>query len=176
MVYERISETGTALTLADAKEHLRIFHDEQDTLIQHYINAAKREIERRTNVAMLPGVVEFRMSNFAARAVFPLKPVNSITKVEYYDTDDNLTTVSTDNYTFSKSWPRQRDQIKFLDFPGVNNDREHAVIITAAVGYTEPPADIYAAMLLVVGKLFNNPSDPVAEKMTIVDKLCRAYV
>ena len=174
MNYKRLSETGEVLTVAEIKQHLRIYHSEQDSFLQSLINSAKREIERRANVVLLPSVFEFTIQTFET-SLFPVKPLQSITKIEYYDEAGNLQTLAASKYELLSRWPRAYDKINFTDAPGTDTTKELPIIITAAAGYDTTPADLKAAIMLLVGTLYNNSADPVHEKTTAVDRLLKGY-
>lgn len=52
MTYTRTLTLASPVSLADAKDHLRVMHDDDDLLIQRYIDAAAREIEAYCEIAL----------------------------------------------------------------------------------------------------------------------------
>lgn len=49
-----VTETGPLFTLEEAKEHLRVDDDEQDTLITTYANAAVAKVLQYCNLGLVP--------------------------------------------------------------------------------------------------------------------------
>lgn len=52
MTYTRTPTLAVPVSLDDAKQHLRVLHDDEDLLIQRYILAAAREIESYCEIAL----------------------------------------------------------------------------------------------------------------------------
>ena len=52
MTYTRTHTLALPVSLADAKDHLRVMHDDEDMLIQRYVLAAAREIEAYCEIAL----------------------------------------------------------------------------------------------------------------------------
>jgi uncharacterized phiE125 gp8 family phage protein len=89
----------------------------------------------------------------------PLAPVSSITSITYYDGDNTQQTLSADVYQLLSDArgpfvSPKSDQV----WPG-SYDRKDAVTITYIAGYGDTdavPAAIKAAILLIVGHLYEN--------------------
>lgn len=52
MTYSRTLTLASPVSLDDAKQHLRVMHDDEDMLIQRYTLAAAREIEAYCEIAL----------------------------------------------------------------------------------------------------------------------------
>ena len=52
MTYTRAPSPTVPVDLADAKQHLRVTHDDEDLLIQRYVLAAARELEAYCEIAL----------------------------------------------------------------------------------------------------------------------------
>lgn len=52
MTYTRTLTLAAPVSLADAKDHLRVLHDDEDMLIQRLVLAAAREIEAYCEIAL----------------------------------------------------------------------------------------------------------------------------
>lgn len=174
MIYEKQSETGEAVTLSELKQHLRILHNEQDTFLQKLIYAAKESAKQKVNVIPTTATYQFKVKEFKS-TVFPVKPIVSISSVKYINTDGTEVTLDSTDYEFVKRFPRARDKIIFYNEYNVHENTEYPIIITANTGYSETPADIKAAILLIAGRLYENPENPVEQKITAADTLLRAY-
>lgn len=49
-----VTQTGPLFTLAEAKEHLRVDHEDDDVLIQTYADAAVARVLQYCNIATVP--------------------------------------------------------------------------------------------------------------------------
>jgi hypothetical protein len=79
-----VAPTAEVVTLAEAKNYLRVDYSEDDDLIEALINTAQTRLEQYAGVAMTPRtlkVVAF-VNDFIE---LPYTPTNTISKVEYWD-------------------------------------------------------------------------------------------
>jgi hypothetical protein len=79
-----VAPTADVVTLAEAKNYLRVDYSEDDDLIEALINTAQTRLEQYAGVAMTPRtlkVVAF-VNDFIE---LPYTPTNTISKVEYWD-------------------------------------------------------------------------------------------
>lgn len=72
--------TSEPITLADAKLHLRVDHDSEDSLIGAYLSASREYCERFTGLALTEQTIEY-VGNHDSDFVLPLSPVASITSI-----------------------------------------------------------------------------------------------
>lgn len=78
MTYTRTPTLAAPVSLADAKDHLRVMHDDDDLLIQRYVLAAAREIEAYCEIALTRQTIaawaEVEDADTFALPVGPLAP------------------------------------------------------------------------------------------------------
>jgi len=155
------------VTVAEAKSHLRVDGSDSDTYIGTLIIAARQMVENWMQRSLVQRTYRADVSGFAYGFDLPYKPLASLSSVKYYNTDSPqvLTTLDSSYYRADLL----RGEI-YLDvgaiIPSVSTQHD-AVQITYVAGY-EPSADspqdhagnvpnaIKAAILLVVGHLFEN--------------------
>jgi len=145
------------IDLAEAKEHLRVDHDDDDDLISVLINAATghidgpdgwlgRAIGVQTLELMLPGFV-------AGSFALPCPPALFVEGVQYEDAHGVVQQLDTSIYemhddvigtALGKSWPSTR-----LYRGGLG-----VVRIRYTAGYQEVPAPIRVAVLMMLGDLY----------------------
>lgn len=175
MIYNLITPASTLpISLVDAKAHLRVTHSSHDDLITAIIWGACRQFENRSNEVLSAQTWDLvlKQSEVGDRVEWFKYPVTTITSVSYYDSDDSLKTVSSDDYTlFINGKPAS---IIFDDVP-TTYDRDDSMAIRFAAGYTTLPLDIKQAVLATVFRLYENPGDPVSEKVSYFDKVVRDY-
>jgi uncharacterized phiE125 gp8 family phage protein len=90
-------EPDEPITLEQAKDHIRYTHYDEDNLVQQWIRAAFRKIERDTGVIAMTSEWRIPVDEFPIFRQFmqlPLWPVQSADRVAYYDTDGNLVELS----------------------------------------------------------------------------------
>jgi hypothetical protein len=160
------------ISLNEAKAHLRIEHIDEDAQIVALINAATKNAESYTGTRIAETSISLKYSRFGS---LPLPaPLVSVDQIKYIDTDGVEQTlfdgvgspiVSSDIYkivgqwdgsgdvcsepylttAYNKSWPETRRE-------------EEAVTVVVVAGYSSDkiPDDIRAALLLMVGHLYEN--------------------
>lgn len=146
------------ITLAQAKAHLRVDHEADDALIVRLITAARRHVEKLCDRALMPQTWRLTLPAWPSDdqpVRLPGGLVRSITSVQYLDPDGDLTT-----YTdYDSDLDSQPALIGPLSSWPATAARMNAARITYAVGYAtaaDVPADIIAAMLLIIGDLYAN--------------------
>jgi len=175
MIYNLITPSVTLpISLADAKEHLRITHGIHDDMIESLIWGAARQFENRSNEVLSAQTWDLTLyqAEVLERVQFFKFPVTSITSVSYYDGDDSAQSVSSDDYTLFKNG--KPASIIFDSVP-TTYDRDDSMTIRFVAGYTTLPYDIELALLAKIFRLYENPGDPVDEKVSFFDKVVRDY-
>jgi uncharacterized phiE125 gp8 family phage protein len=150
-----------AVTLADAKAHLRVIRTDEDALITAYIAVATEFCERYTNQQLITATLKYTVDGFPldrSAIEIPRPPLQSVEKIEYTDDDGDEQELDTDDYTVitssvrgrvipshGKSWPRA--------------NRQASVRITYKAGFGDTPATVPTMMrhsiLLMVYNLFD---------------------
>ena len=98
--------TLAAVTLSEAKLHLRVDASDEDTLIAAMVAAATQRAQHETGRAMMSQVWEQRLDAFPdAEIDLGLPPVQSITSITYIDPAGATQTVAPINYTLDASTP-----------------------------------------------------------------------
>lgn len=85
---------------AEAKLHVRMDHADEDHLIDLYIAAARRQLEKDTGRTPVNTVYDFTVDRFPEERWIPLPriPVSSVASVKSYDEDDVEATMSSGDY------------------------------------------------------------------------------
>lgn len=151
---------GEPFTLTDAKDHLRITIDTEDSLINALIVSAREFAEGNTRRALITQTWDLTLDAFPDAIEVPLPPLQSVTSVTYIDTAGTTQTlVANTDYTvdtksepgrivpaYGKSWPSTRDIV-------------NAVTVRFVAGYgnaTAVPKSIKQAMLMHIEHMFDN--------------------
>ena len=152
------SPATEVLTLEDVKNHLKIVAEDTDydDLIPLWIKAARERAENYLRMLLVAREVVAYADTFVSEYELNLFPINSITHIKYYDGDNVLTTLSTDDYISDlvSDIPR----IEITDVPQVY-DKYNSVVITLNVGYNTVaavPQQIKQAMLILCAHFDQN--------------------
>ena len=159
----RVTTPATAepLSLAEAREHLRVDHFDDDGVITGCILAARQHIENVTGLALVTSTWTMTLDDFppVELITLPREPVQSVSAVRYYNEAGVLTTWSTTAWeTDLYSMPprlRPRDGYDWPDTADVLG----AVQVEFVAGYGGPqavPQPIMQAMRLLVGHFYEN--------------------
>ena len=148
------------VTLTEAKAHLRVEHDEDDSTIGRLITVARRYFESVTWRQLVTATYALKLDAFPCGGVIvPRPPLQSVSSITYEDENDATQTLATTEYTvdaasfpgrivpaFEESWPSTLGHI---------ND----VTITYVAGYglaASVPAEIKQILLMHVWDMYHN--------------------
>lgn len=158
-------DNDDVLTLADAKQHLRVSFDDDDAQIADHIAAAIQNIDGRDGWlgrALGPQTWELRLPEFCDRGgreiKVPLPPLISIGSVKYYDGDDVLQTLSADDYEVIGvgGFGKARLVLKSgKAWPGLGRRTEN-VVVRFTAGYETVPRTILMALKRQVASMYEN--------------------
>lgn len=177
--------TELAVSLAEAKLHLRIDDAADDTLISAFITAATEMAEQATCRAIMPQTWELTLDAFPAALQLTRVPAASVISLKYTDSTGTVQTLASNLYTldraddyghayvvpaYATSWPNTRDQI-------------NAVALRYVAGYADAasvPESIKAWIKLMVGAMYENREAETvgngsAIKLGFADRLLDRY-
>ncbi len=95
--------SGPALepvSLVEARDHLRVDHDDEDVLIASLITSARVHLETLLGLAFISQQWNYVLDRWPRGPVveLPLSPVQSVSRVSVYDADGNATTMAQSDY------------------------------------------------------------------------------
>jgi uncharacterized phiE125 gp8 family phage protein len=164
-----IAPAVPVLDLAEVKDHLRVDHSDEDTLIDALIDAATAHVDGYSGVlgrALVTQTWAVEYPTFMNRLDVPLAPMQSAT-VAYYDSLNVLQTLSSSVYAVLSDGLGPYISLKYNQQWPQTYTRDDAVKITWVAGYgataADVPAAIRAAMLLMIGHWYMN-RETVSEK------------
>lgn len=153
-----------AVSLEEAKKHLRVDHTDDDVLIAAYIEAATAHVDGLMGFlgrALVDQVWELVLDAFPANEIkVPLPPLIEVLSVKYDDSAGNEFTVNPSDYSVDNvsepgwilpagSWP--------ATFDGINAVRiryRAGYLDTSSPPVTKVPEDIKSAIKLIAGTLY----------------------
>lgn len=145
--------TDLPLSLGEAKDHLRVTSNDEDTQIERLIRAATARLEKLHNTQFVTATWTQYADSFGD---FPLvlrkPPLIAVSSVKYYDTDGNLDTVADTVYEAGDQDGRAIVRLKYNQtWPSDCRGHEDDVQIAFTAGYgaaTAVPEPIKQALLL----------------------------
>lgn len=153
------------VSLELAKAHLRIDSTAEDIVVQGMIDAATQMVDGpdgNFGLALLTQTWDLWLGEFPCGSVIelPLRPVQTITYLQYTDSDGVLQTVDTDDYVLdSKSMPPLIVPAYGASWEATQDIR-NAVNVRFVAGFGDAvkdvPQRIIQAILLTVGHWYEN--------------------
>lgn len=138
----------TAITLDEAKEHLRIYDTSFDDVITSYIEAAQILMFKECSVLPYAGVVTFQNRTFS-NIILDVDNIASVV-VKYYDTDNSQQTLDSANYKFySDSYPCSL----YVSTEPTLYDRGDAVSVECTISTSTDPL-VKQGLKMIVGDFF----------------------
>lgn len=173
IIYSNVTTepSGEPISLAEAKTHLRVDHDEENGMIQILIQAAREIAEKTTNRSLITQTRTIKLDYFPRCGEFkiPYGPISSDPDdfvITYYDENEVLQTLDSDDYWLDTTSGIPRVRIK-NSWPSTF-DMPNAVIIEYVAGYgtsSDVPKRIKQAMYLILGHLYENKEQVMDTQM-----------
>jgi len=167
MGYQVTTPPTEPVTLAEARLHLRVDDTAEDTLIGALITAAREYCQHYTQRSIGSQTLELRLDEFPDGAIeLPMSPVTSITSLKYIDTNGTEQTLSGSAYTLDTfshtAWAIRAYGTEWPE----TLDAANVVRVVYVAGAATPPATVRAAMLLMIGHLYENRESVVIGQAT----------
>lgn len=140
------------LSLTDVKTQLRVSGTDDDEYFRLVIPSIRDQVEIYLGRALVTSVWEVTYDEFADEMQIPMAPIQSITSVQYRDTDNVLQTLLSTAYQFDTTG--RLKPAYGTDWPSTY-ERYEAIKITYVAGYNHAgnvPDDIKHAMRLMIGE------------------------
>ena len=165
------------ITLCEARKHLRIVpfgypleHPDDNYVEQYLIPAAREWVEEYIRRPLVTKTIEVYYSDFRQAYDLPFMPVQGLDSITYLADDNTVKTVANDVYKL-KVYSNDAKVIlaSGKEMPSDLNSEEYSITLTISAGYTNGaspdtyplPYPIKAAMLLIIGHLYENRQEDV---------------
>lgn len=156
-----VAPAVTAVSLSEAKAHLRVEHTTDDAYITTLIAVAEAMIDGPSGigVAMTTQTWTITFDGFLPMPLYlPLWPVQSVSSITYVDSDGDTQTLNSALYQFAKGNPAVIDRALGAALPAVRRQL-NAATVTFVAGFgataSSVPADLRHALLLMIGHLYH---------------------
>jgi uncharacterized phiE125 gp8 family phage protein len=167
------------VTLDEAKAHLRVDHDDDDDLISGFVAAAVSYLDGHTGVLGRCMVTQTWRQGLSAwppsgQILLPYPDVDPDTvEVTFRDSDDAEQTLPDGQFEVIEDI--RGAVVSFrrsFTSPAVSDDRQAPVSVTFAAGFgaaADVPVALKAAVLLLVGDLYENREDTVVGQVQVAE-------
>ena len=143
------------ITLATLKAHLRIDSDDENSLLNTYITAARSYIESYCGTPLVSRSVTFKCDCFADFSYISVVPLISISGVTYVDAAGDTQTLSTSVYEVRSDGLTASIELKYgQSWPSIQSGSR--ITVVGSVGYSTVPEAITAALLLLIAHWYEN--------------------
>jgi len=154
--------TAEPISVADAKRHLRIEHSDDDLLIKRLIETAIAMVDV-TGVlgkAMITQTWSECYGQYPSEITLSLGPVQSVSAIKYYDTNNVLQTDTLSNYFVLGTSGRTTIRPKSgFNWP-ITFTRDDAIKIEYVIGYGDTfrdvPSTVRHALFMLVAHYYEN--------------------
>lgn len=159
---EVTAPTTYPITVADAKEHLRIGGTAEDALLTAYIAAATAEAQVWCNRQFVTATYDWFLDGFPAGGCafrVPRAPLQSVTTLKYTDENGTQQTWTSTNYTVdTNTAPARIVEAWDVAWPSIR-DVPNAVEIRIVTGYGaigSVPNAVKHALKMMVGAMYED--------------------
>lgn len=138
------------LTTAEAKIFFREDRSIEDALIDQFVAAARKSLERHTGYHLIDTEYEMYLKDFEDVKIPKLPVKIGSVSIEYVDETGTTQTLAASKYNVHEV--DKPVQVEFLDgLPELRDDEKYPVIITFTAGYGDTEADVPEDWKSVVG-------------------------
>lgn len=141
------------VTLLEAKSHLKVTQDDDDSLIDIYLDAATERCENYRQSVIMSSEWEVYLRDWHCNVNLQKHPVSAINSVKYYDSSNVLQTVSSSNYRLLDfRVPARLEFDTDYDFPEFK-DREYPIVVNFQAGYLAASSVPVGIKHIILGEL-----------------------
>lgn len=155
-----VVEAVEPITLAEAKEHLRVVIPDDDVYISGLIVAARTTAEGKLKRTIVQRRRVARFSGWGVRARLLKPPVISVDNVGYYDETGGEVMLDAGRYYLAQD---DEDGVPYVEFRAgevypLLDRRAHPITVYYTAGYApgEVPASVVQWIKLAIGTMYNN--------------------
>lgn len=163
-----VTPPSPLVTLEEAKHQLRVDHDEEDSLIQLYIDAASSRLDGPSGilgVAYSTQTWDLFLDEFPSEAIFlGVGPVVYVNSVSYLDSTGDTLIINPSTYTLDKAYDSFGWVIPATKWPIAGN-YANAVQVRWVAGQSSVPAQVKQAALLLVAHFYRNRESTTPESI-----------
>lgn len=150
ITYGNTISTANVVTLALAKKNSKITWDDEDDLLQLFLDASEQDAENYIDGPIRQKNLTIGLSNWVSKLELPVFPITSIASIAYVNESGETVNMPATDYLFYSV--EQANKIHFTadQLPELDGTKDFPITITCVGGYPddEVPAAIKNAVLL----------------------------
>ena len=158
MIVTRVTAGSVPVSLADAKEYLRVDHDEDDAVIAALTSAACNSVAENVGRVLTAEQWIVSIDSVYGDFEFPLAPVQSVDAIEYFDADDQAQTADVSDFYLFKDEDKATLRAKAGKSWPATARRDDAISITFTVGMQSVPDGLISAAKMLLGHWYETRS------------------
>lgn len=169
--------TEEPISLAEAQAHLKVDAGDEDALISALIVGARQHVENYIKRYLCTTVIEKYLDAFQSEINLIYGPIQSVDSVKYQDSTDTEQTVDDTTYSVDRFSDPARIKIN-TTWPSTNG-KMNCVTVRYTAGYgasADVPQAIKQAMLLIIGRMYEQREDTVYKMPTSSENLLLPYI
>jgi uncharacterized phiE125 gp8 family phage protein len=149
--------TDRAVSLNEARRHMRVEDTDSDDLIAMYVEAAEQSLAY-VGRALKPATYAVDLYGHVGHCIdLPMPPLLAVTSIIAPDATGAMATVDTANYTVTKTSEGRGAVLMAYGWPFPPYSPGYvAATVTFTAGYDVVPSALRAAILLIAGALYDN--------------------
>lgn len=160
------------VTLAEAKAHLRVFHDDDNDYIGSLISTARDHAEKYCGATWAAVETSANCDDWCDLAYLPFAPITAVSAIAYVDTAGVGAVVDAAVYEF------RADARAIVLKPGQrwpSKQQGSRIALSAEVGATSAPPAVKHAILLRVEDFYEHRGSEEDSKWSVFDSLLSNY-
>ena len=147
------------VTLQQAKDHLNIDFNDDDSIIELIIQTAREAVENKTGRKLITSTMGHQRDCFNSVMELP-HTIQSVTEITYIDTDGVTQTLPATEYDVDVNRIPGRIMLAYDKTYPATRDEANAVTIEYVTGFGDTaqsvPSPLQHAMLLLIGHYYEN--------------------
>jgi uncharacterized phiE125 gp8 family phage protein len=149
------------VSLSEAKAHLRLTHSDDDTYVASLITTARRMIESRLSLALMPQAWVLFADRWPDDGIFqlPLHPVTSIESIAVFSDDDAASTIDPSHFYLDTVSRPARLALRLGRFFSPPGRKTNGIRIGFEAGYGDVPIELKQAILITIADWFSKRGD-----------------
>jgi len=161
-ITQTVAPSVEPVVTADQKTWMRVDGTDEDTLIGSLAAAARAYVEMATSRQCITATWVLKLKNFpAGDIVLPIFPLQSITSIKYYDSNDTQQTWSSALYDVDTAMePGRVRPVSGEDYPsdvrGYTDDIEITFVSGDGDAASDVPDGVLAAIKILAANWFEN--------------------
>jgi len=170
-IQRTVDPSVAAIALADVKAYLRITDSDSDAILTSRIEEATDIVEHDTGRALIDQTYRAVYDGIGCQREFilPRPPIQSITTLEYRDTDGAWQELSSALYDLDTDREPGLVRIRSGSIPTVSSTIKPSYKITYVAGYgaasTDIPAGLRSALLVIIAAMHDDCDESRIERV-----------